>query len=50
MLYNSYPYIPSREDGLSVESVAKTVNSNKLKFNSNVKISESGIDFVLNCL
>lgn len=50
MLYNRPPYFPTKSDVPGIDGVINAVTRRKHKFDENVKVSDSGKDFINLCL
>lgn len=50
LLYNKYPYFPTRSDGPGLEGITNCVLHKPLLFDRNVQVSDQGIDFISQCM
>lgn len=50
LLYNKYPYFPTKSDGPGIEGITNCVLKKPLNFDSATEISDNGIDFMTRCL
>jgi serine/threonine protein kinase len=50
MLYGRPPYFPTKSDGSDFQGLVNAVTKRKHTFDTNVKLSPNGIDFINKCL
>ena len=50
LLYNKYPFFPTKSDGDGLLGITNCVLNKPLVFDKNVQVSDIGRDFILQCL
>lgn len=50
LLYNKYPYFPSKSDGAGLDGITNCVLSKPLLFDRSVQVSDQGTDFIAKCM
>lgn len=50
LLYNEWPYYPTKYDGAGITGLLNVVTNKKHKFDSKVSITDEGKDFINCCL